>query len=124
MADENTVLVDRHLGRVGLDFAFVKALAGRSVIKELTGNYDLNNEERAVIYYLHPNGTARNVVLPTAAKSKNRVIIVANTATAAEIITLREGSVAGASRAAVGQDEMALMVCNGTRWFSMVGGNA
>jgi len=72
------------------------------------------------IHFLDPGGASRNVdLMPEVA---GQVVIIVNTADAAENLTVRED--AGVTTiVTIAQNEMALLVCNGTVWKGMVGAN-
>lgn len=69
---------------------------------------------------LDPGGSARNVDLPAEATSEGLIYLIVNTADAAEDITVRND--AAGTIVTVSQNEMALVVCDGTDWHGMVGG--
>ena len=71
----------------------------------------------AMLQALDPDGSARTVVLPAAAEGM--VCIIANTADAAEIITVND-----AAAALIGtptQNETLLCISDGTSWHGLIG---
>ncbi|WP_328465526.1 hypothetical protein OHA21_43820 [Actinoplanes sp. NBC_00393] len=66
-----------------------------------------------------PGGAARNVDLPAAANCAGAYLMISNTADAAEIITVRTS--AGATILTPTQAEAALLWCDGTSWYGLVG---
>ena len=76
----------------------------------------------AQILTLDPGGVGRNVDLPPEAGSEGVFILLNNAADAAETLTVRDD--AGAvTIATVDQNERALLWCDGTTWFGLVGAN-
>lgn len=66
-----------------------------------------------------PGGTARDVTLPAEAAAKGALICISNEANAAEIITVKNDN--GDSICTPTQNEAALLWCDGTAWFGLVG---
>lgn len=69
-----------------------------------------------------PGGGARNLDLPAEEVSAGAVLMIANAADAAEVITIRND--AGGTLATPTQAEAALVWCNGTSWFGLVGASS
>ena len=114
----DTGFMDRHRGRVAFDHAVVASLRGGTVIATLSAAYTMPDE--GMTYFLDAGGAARNVILPAAADNLGRSLVVVNTANAAETLSVRE-TTSGTVRATLGQNEQAVLACNGTRWFGIVG---
>jgi len=66
-----------------------------------------------------PGGSARNVDLPPASACKGVYLFISNTADGAEDLTIRDAI--GATIVTPGQDEAAMVWCDGVRWYGMVG---
>ncbi len=74
------------------------------------------------LQFLDPGGSARNLDLPAEADSDGLVFVVANTADAAEIITIRND--AAGTICTPTQSETAIVFCNGVLWVGLVGASA
>jgi hypothetical protein len=66
-----------------------------------------------------PGGAGRNVDLPPAAQCAGVLLMISNTADAAEILTIRTS--AGATIVTPTQAEACLVWCDGTAWYGLVG---
>lgn len=71
---------------------------------------------------LDPGGSARTVTLPNEAASKGKLFHIANTADAAEVITLKSSD-GNTTIATPTQNETAYVWCDGTTWRAIVGAN-
>ena len=66
-----------------------------------------------------PGGAARNLDLPAEASCAGQILMISNEADDAEVITIRDD--ATATICTPTQNEAALLFCNGTKWFGLVG---
>ena len=71
---------------------------------------------------LDPGGAARNVDLPAEEESAGLRFVIANTADAAEVITVRND--AAGTICTPTQNETAVVWCDGTNWHGLVGADA
>jgi hypothetical protein len=71
-----------------------------------------------VMNFLDPGGATRILLLPP--EVKGLMLIIVNTADAAEDLTVKEDSNT-TTIGTISQNEMAILVCNGTTWFIGVG---
>ena len=72
------------------------------------------------VFAFDPGGAARNLDLPVASASMaGQVLFIANTADAAEVITIR--TAAAATVATPTQNESAIVFCDGADWHGLVG---
>jgi S-ribosylhomocysteine lyase LuxS involved in autoinducer biosynthesis len=87
----------------------------------LTANRVLTLEEieRWQVFTFDPGGAARNVDLPPVAAAAGAYLVLANTADALEVITVRDA--AAATVVTPTQAEACLVWCDGTRWYGLVG---
>lgn len=69
-----------------------------------------------------PGGAGRNVDLPVEAGCAGSVVFISNEADAAEVLTIR--TAAGATLVTPAQNEAAILWCNGTAWFGLVGASS
>lgn len=74
----------------------------------------------APLQFLDPGGAGRKVLMPTEADSKGLCFFIVNKADAAEDLTIRDDADA-ATVGTISQNEMAMLVCNGTIWHIGVG---
>lgn len=82
----------------------------------LSGNRTLTNAEiqAAHIWSFDPGGSARDLTLPTvAAANTGLVLFIANTADAAEVLTIKDGV---GTICTPTQGESAVVWCNGVTW--------
>ena len=70
--------------------------------------------------FVDPAGGAKTILLP--AEEDGMIFYIVNTADAAEALTVEEDSSTTAI-ATIAQGEMAVIVCSGTTWYSLVGTN-
>ena len=89
--------------RDGVD---VRTLSGALTLDATSGNYLL----------LDPGGAGRTVTLPAAASSNGLAFFIANTADAAETLTISDG----ATVATVGQGQACMVACDGTDWYTVI----
>jgi len=73
-----------------------------------------------MLQFIDPDG-ARTITLPAEASSAGLVFIIANAAGGAEDITVQDD--APATVVTIGQNESAMVFCDGVTWFGMVGAN-
>ncbi len=69
-----------------------------------------------------PGGAGRTVTLPAEAASKGAVVFISNEADAAEILTIEND--AAATIVTPTQNEAAILWCDGTSWYGLVGASA
>lgn len=69
-----------------------------------------------------PGGAGRTITLPAEGDSEGAWVFIANTADAAEILTINNDG--GSTICTPTQNETALLVCDGTTWFGLVGDNS
>jgi hypothetical protein len=86
--------------RDGVD---VRTLTGALTLDAKAGNFLL----------LDPGGSDRTVTLPAAAGADGAFFFIANTADAAETLTISDGSTV----ATVGQGQACAVACNGSDWY-------
>jgi hypothetical protein len=86
--------------RDGVD---VRTLTGALTLDSKAGNFLL----------LDPGGSDRTVTLPAATGADGAFFFIANTADAAETLTISDGSTV----ATVGQGQACVLGCNGTDWY-------
>lgn len=67
-------------------------------------------------------GAARDLTLPAEAACKGAYLYVANTANAAEVITIKNDG--GDTICTPTQAETAFLWCDGTSWYGLVGANS
>lgn len=89
--------------RDGVD---VQTLSGALTLDDTSGNYLL----------LDPGGSSRTVTLPAAGDSNGLAFFIANTADAAETLTISDG----ATVATVGQGQACMVASNGTDWYTVI----
>ena len=89
--------------RDGVD---VRTLSGALTLDATSGNYLL----------LDPGGAGRTVTLPAAASSNGLAFFIANTADAAETLTISDG----ATVATVGQGQACMVASDGTDWYTVI----
>lgn len=89
--------------RDGVD---VRTLSGALTLDATSGNYLL----------LDPGGAGRTVTLPAAGNSNGLAFFIANTADAAETLTISDG----ATVATVGQGQACMVACDGTDWYTVI----
>lgn len=71
------------------------------------------------LWAFDPGGAGRNVDLPVEESSDGAVLLIANTADAAEVLTVRDDGTN--TIVTPTQNEAALVWCDGSSWFGMVG---
>ncbi|MFC9088999.1 hypothetical protein [Nocardiopsis dassonvillei] len=69
-----------------------------------------------------PGGAARNVDLPAESACEGAYLFIANTADAAEVLTIRDD--AGSTVCTPAQSEAATVWCDGVRWYGLVGASS
>lgn len=95
----------------------VNNMKGNVVVQTLTGATTLALP-LAPIYSLDPGGAGRNLTMPDEASSKGVMTMIANTADAAETITVKGSG--GATVGVIDQNEGAFAFCDGVRWKILV----
>ncbi|NIS77761.1 MAG: hypothetical protein GTO00_09145 [Deltaproteobacteria bacterium] len=93
----------------------------RPQIRTLAGNVTLVVKS-PTLQVMDPGGAARTVTLPAEADSEGLMFIVANTADAAEIITIQDDGLNAIATPT--QNETAIVVCDGVNWHGLVGADA
>lgn len=88
--------------------------------KTLTGTETLTDASKPV-QYLDPGGADRDVTLPAEADA-NHVFVLANTADADELLTVKNDG--GSTIGTVGEDETKLFVSDGTSWLMLAAGRS
>lgn len=96
-----------------IEFAFHNQLKLKSETKTLAGAHTLDKKS-ATLQFIDPGGAARTITLPAEADSDGLVFIVMNTADALEILTIQDDT--PATVVTPTQNEMAIVVCDGTTW--------
>ncbi len=83
----------------------------------LTGTRTLTVAEvtGTTIFTFDPGGAARNLDLPAASSCTGCVLLISNSADAAEVITIRNAS--AATICTPTQNEDAMVWCDGTNWY-------
>lgn len=79
----------------------------------------LDEIERWQVFTFDPGGAARNVDLPPVTAAAGAYLLLANTAGALVIITVRDAL--GATVVTPTQAEACVLWCDGTRWYGLVG---
>lgn len=69
-----------------------------------------------------PGGTARDVTLPAEAAAKGALICVSNESDNTEILTIKND--AGTTIVTPTENEAAILWCDGTNWYGLVGATA
>jgi hypothetical protein len=77
------------------------------------------SHDDAKYQFLDPGGAGRTVTLPAEEESAGLMFVIANTADAAEILTIEDD--ASAAIATPTQNETAIVFCDGTSWVGIVG---
>lgn len=85
----------------------------------LAATYTMDHE-MPPLQFLDPGGAGRTVLLPTEADSKGLVFVIINKADAAEDLTIKDDSNTN-TIGTISQNELALLVCDGTTWSIGVG---
>ncbi len=87
----------------------------------LSGNRTItvNELEQYQILTVDPGGAARNLVLPAEAASKGAFLFIANSADAAETITVQDDT--PATVITLAQNKRGIVWCDGTAWYGVVG---
>lgn len=94
---------------------------GVTVVETLAANRTLTQAEVDVgnVFSFDPGGSARNLVLPAEAANAGIILFIANTADAAEVITIQDDTPATVCTPT--QNESAIVFCDGVSWFGHVG---
>lgn len=94
---------------------------GYTTAETLTGARTLTAAEVAStsVFAFDPGGAARDLTLPALATSAGMVLFIANTADAAEVITIKNP--AAATICTPTQAESAIVWCDGVAWYGLVG---
>lgn len=90
----------------------------------LSGNRTLTSDEvdSTQFFAFDPGGAARDLTLPAAGAHDGSLLFVANTADAAEVLTIKDSG--GTAVCTPTQNETAFVISNGTSWFGLVGANS
>jgi len=98
---------------------------GVATVETLTGHRTLTAAEIAStnIFSFDPGGAVRNLILPAEATSAGQVLFINNSADADEVITILDDA-SGYTVCTPGQDEAAVIWCDGVSWFGGVGSGA
>lgn len=87
----------------------------------LSGTFALDADTPQLLF-LDPGGAGREVNLPPEADCEGMVIIIVNEADGVENITVEDDASAALTPAAVvGQNEIGVFFCDGTRWQGFTG---
>lgn len=89
----------------------------------LTGTRTMTAAEitQYAFWAMDPGGAGRSVVLPNAATAGAGLLFIANTADAAEVMTISADS---ATVVTPTQGETAILFCTGTKWYGIAGANS
>ena len=89
----------------------------------LSGTRTITSAEATTygIMTFDPGGAGRSVVLPDPTTHDGQMLLIANTADAAEVLTISDGV---GTCATPTQAESAIMWCDGVRWRGIAGSNA
>ena len=92
-----------------------------STVETLSDNRTLTQAEvdECTIWSFDPGGAGRNLVLPAEAGCEGYVLFIANTADAAEILTIQDDTPATVCTPT--QAEAAIVWCDGSVWRGLVG---
>ncbi len=90
----------------------------------LSGNRTITLAEidQYQFFAFDPGGAGRTVTLPAEGDAKGTLIFVSNEADAAEVLTLQND--AAATIVTPTQNEAAILWCDGTNWYGLVGATA
>lgn len=100
------------------------AVINSGTVETLAANRTITAAELLAntVFTFDPGGSGRNVVLPNASSSyKGQMVFIANAADAAEVLTIQADS---ATVCTPTQNETALVVCTGVKWYGLVGANS
>ena len=90
-----------------------------NVTVTLAGTLVLTAKSRA-LQFLDPGGSGRTVTLPAEADSDGLSFTIVNTADNAEDLTIKDD--AAVTVGIIGQNEVGILLCDGTTWKSMITG--
>lgn len=90
-----------------------------------TGDITLTAAQVAeqTIWVIDPGGAGRKILLPAEADCKGLMLVIKNSADAAEILTIKEDSDT-TTIVTPTQNETAILFCNGTTWMGIAGANS
>ena len=91
-----------------------------NVTETMSGNRTLTVDS-PTLQFLDPT-TARDVTLPAEADSDGLIFMIMNTANGSEVITIKDDG--GATVCTPGQNESAIVFCDGTSWAGLVGASS
>lgn len=96
----------------------------QKVVETLSANRVITAEEinKYQGFAFDPGGAARNVDLPAEGASKGAFVMISNEADAAEVITIRDDG--GNTICTPTQNEAAVLWCDGTSWYGLVGASS
>lgn len=111
--------------RIGLShLAGTSSRFPAAATETLSGNRTLTVDEidRTQIFSFDPGGSGRTVTLPAEAESEGAVVFVANTADGAEVLTIQDDGTN--TIVTPTQNEAAILWCDGTSWYGLVGASS
>jgi hypothetical protein len=90
-----------------------------------TGDITLTAAQVAeqAIWVIDPGGAGRKVLLPAEADCEGYMLVIKNSADAAEILTVKDDADA-VTIVTPTQNETAILFCNGTTWLGIAGANS
>ena len=86
-----------------------------------TRTFTAAETKQYAFWALDPGGAGRSLVLPNAADAPGQMLFIANTADAAEVITISADS---ATVVTPTQGETAIVWSTGTKWYGIAGANS
>lgn len=111
--------------RIGLsEFAGTSSRFPSAATETLTGARTLTVAEldRDQFFSFDPGGSARTLTLPAESEAAGALIFVSNEADAAEVLTIAND--AAGTIVTPTQNEAAILWCDGTSWYGLVGSTA
>lgn len=100
------------------------AVISSGAVETLSGARTISATEllKNTVFTFDPGGAGRNVVLPNASSAyAGQMVFIANAADAAEVLTIQADS---ATVCTPTQNETALVICTGVKWYGLVGANS
>lgn len=90
-----------------------------------SGNITLTAAQVAeqTIWIIDPGGSGRTILLPPEADCKGLMLVVKNSADAAEVLTIKDDADA-VTIVTPTQNETAILFCNGVTWMGIAGANS
>ena len=115
--------------RVGIETGEIQREAEERLVflstdtRTLTGSVTLTiSSLEGNLLLFDPGGSGRNIDLPPEADSTGLMLMIANTADAAESLVIREDS-GSTTIVTISQNESGIVWCDGTSWKGLVGAN-